>query len=115
MGVNDYRAHAWNIVANVIVPVLLLVLLPLLGCFWVVDHNTKAGLHANQVASCERGNALRALAKIIVLSQLADLKAASDHDSDPEVRREERRNYIDLQDALADPTNAPLLAQQPCH
>lgn len=53
------RDQLLHVVGDVIVPVCFIVLVPMLGMFWVIDRNAKERIHAAQLASCERGNVVR--------------------------------------------------------
>lgn len=48
-----------HVIGDVIVPVCLIVLVPMLGMFAVIDRNAKQRIQSAQLASCERGNLVR--------------------------------------------------------
>lgn len=51
--------NALNAVGDVIVPILLVVLIPILAVWYVVDHQGKVRTYNAAIAACERGNLLR--------------------------------------------------------
>lgn len=47
------------VVGDIMIPFLLIVLIPVAGVAYVVDHNGKSRQYEASVAACHRGNALR--------------------------------------------------------
>lgn len=66
-----------HLLTDVIVPIAFVFLIPVLGTFWYLDHQNQQRIHdaqhtayEAQLASCERGNALRAR-----LNEMSDTNA----------------------------------------
>lgn len=104
----------WHIVGSVLVPVLLIVLIPVLAAIWVSDRNQHEQLRQAQIASCERGNAIRVVLGVLAESQLDDLEAASTHAASENVRARDADLYRQLKTTLEDPGLSPLLRQVRC-
>lgn len=58
--VTETKRQALEVLADWVVPALLILAIPIAAAFYVQDRNAKDLLYRNQIQACHRGNELRA-------------------------------------------------------